>query len=283
MRLRDYFPGRMAIYNAMFQKGLRAKLSDHDALCQIPYGDNQMLLKPGSYESDCVGNLPGYVTPDGDRFIVDGVGEPVKYLGGVPVVLCIDPREHSAVLEPAKSMLWHKRELGEFVRVDREGRVVDVGDALAPAADEDDAITAGGAGAGGDPAVADGGAVVDERVQANQGVYDALYDVRPPRVVDEDSGEVIEEATGYVVRQSAAAEWLPDRWTNSEVKLQEEKAKNAVRDSAEIIKYIAYGAAGMLVTILVILGFLWLLSTLTSGAGVGISLPFGMLAALGGI
>lgn len=278
-RWRDYIPGRDGWYDYWFRKSMRAKLSDADVLCAIPYSDDMMIYKRGYYDSALIGDLPGYETNDGDRFVVDGEGNAVHYLGGVPIVLCINPSEHIGVVEPIKALIANKRELGEYVRVDRDGREVEVGPALEKVDDEDGPTATAENGA--QQAVADGGVaaagpVPENRDEPRTGVHDGLFDLTPPGVVDSD-GNVLERATGFVVSQRKAADLLPRKLPNRELKIMEDKARVAEHDENVLLKYVGIGAAAMFVVIVLILGLLWIAGMISGGGGV--NLPIGQLAA----
>lgn len=232
---KDYLPGRLAIYESMFEKAQRAILGPGDAICLIPYGDGVLARKRGYYHKNLVGNLPGYETEDGDLFIMDGDGDPVFTLAGVPVVLCIDPSEAAAVMHPLKALIGQKADIGEYVRVDRDDQVVARGKALEPADGSDT-----------DPQVAD-----ESPLAINQQAHDELYDLRPPTraagTVDDatvaDGGvTVVEKATGFVVSANKAASLLPNPPTTRELKIMQQRERNAAFDSSEMVKYIGIGA-----------------------------------------
>lgn len=113
--------------------GLDGILGDGDAIALLPYDDGTFYMKRAYFDKELIGGIGGFETDDGDKIAVDGAGEAVRSLFGVPVVLGVDPTEHAAAVDPIKAVVAHKDDIGEWVRVDRQGAVVQVGPALDPA------------------------------------------------------------------------------------------------------------------------------------------------------
>lgn len=115
--------------------GLAAAKGDADALALLPYDDGTFFLKQANFDKDLIGGQGGYETPDGDKIVMDGDGQPVKELFGVPLLLAVDPTEHAAAVDPIKALVAQKDNIGEWLRVDREGNLIQIGPALKSAAD----------------------------------------------------------------------------------------------------------------------------------------------------
>lgn len=113
--------------------GLDALLGDGDAIALLPYDDGTFFPKRAYFDKGLIGGMGGYETDDGDKIVVDGSGEAVRDLYGVPMLLGVDPTEHAAAVDPIKALIAHKNDIGEWIRVDQKGNVVQVGPALDPA------------------------------------------------------------------------------------------------------------------------------------------------------
>lgn len=133
MAWQDFIPGVNPDPYAGLADELAATLGDADALALLPYDDGTFFLKRAYFDKGLIGGLGGYETDDGDKIAVDGDGEAVRDLFGVPVLLACDPTEHAAAVDPIKALIAHKNNIGEWLRVDSKGNVVQVGPALEPA------------------------------------------------------------------------------------------------------------------------------------------------------
>lgn len=229
---------------------------DADAIAFIPYSDGPLIPKPAIYDKSLLGGKGGYRTPDGDRIYVDGQGNGKYSLEGVDVVLSIDPTEHAAAADPLKAYIAHENDLGHWIKVDREGTVVEAGKALASAdgvepameVSKEDALADGGV-----PsevhrkAIEDGMALEDARAELEKaGLLHKIVDLAPPReaVVDEATGEVtVEEATHVAVDVSAASDLLPKKTNTTAWQVLEEKARQEGRDEDKLMEYMMYGIA----------------------------------------
>jgi hypothetical protein len=230
---------------------------DADAIVLMPYSDGPLLPKPGIYDRELLGGKGGYRTPDGDRVYVDGQGNGSYSLGGVDVVLAIDPTEHAAAADPLKAWVTHKKDLGEWIKADREGNVIEAGEALQrldgdPTAMDIDKQEAQQAVAdGGDypsqvheKAIEDGMTLEDAKAQLEQaGMLEKIVDLAPPReaVVDEDGEVHIEEATHAATPISKAADLLPKKTNTTAWQTMEEKARQEGMDEEKIKEHITYG------------------------------------------
>lgn len=231
---------------------------DADAIAFIPYSDGPLIPKPAIYDRELLGGKGGYRTPDGERIYVDGQGNGKFSLQGVDVVLAIDPTEHAAAADPLKAYVAHENDLGRWIKVDREGTVVEAGDALASVDDVDEAmdqpIPSGTAAAdGGYPSevhrhAAEEGTPLEDAKQEleSEGLLHKVVDLAPPREVhvDEETGEVeVEEATHVAVDVSSAADLLPKKTNTTAWQVLEEKARQEGRDEKKLMQYFMYGMA----------------------------------------
>lgn len=167
-------------------EALDGMLGPADAIALMPYDDGTFFPKPAYFSKDLIGGMGGYETDDGDKIVLDGEGQPVRELFGVPVLLACDPTEHAAAVEPVKALVAHKDDLGEWIRVDRTGEVVQVGPALDPAPVFDAAEDAEEAFAN---------ATVDELLAWHLEVYDPkeFSQVEKEELVDEHREKILEE------------------------------------------------------------------------------------------
>lgn len=193
MSLRDKIPflGGSNAHDQLGEALAAIRGGDHDALALLPYDDGTYWLKPCSFDKDLIGGQGGYETEDGDKIILDGDGEPKRDLLGIPIVLAVDPTEHAAAVEPIKALVAQKENIGEWLRVDREGNIVEVGEALKQAADA--AVFA-------DPNS-------DEHWTAKALEYEAVREYIEATGTDPDeaSPELIEQAVRQVEQQAAEA------------------------------------------------------------------------------
>jgi hypothetical protein len=239
--------------------------ADADAIAFIPYSDGPLIPKPALYDRELLGGKGGYRTPDGERIYIDGQGNGTYSLGGVDVILAMDPTEHAAGVDPLKAYVAHENDTGRWLKVDREGELLEAGEALRalPGADGEDAPT---------PAMdipkeqgvetaADGGTEYASRVHEHAHEHgmtleDALaalesasdevhkiVDLAPPRAthVDEDGEVQIEEATHVAVDVSEAANLLPKKTNTTAWQTMEEKARQEGRDEDKLREYITTG------------------------------------------
>lgn len=228
-----------------------------DAIAFIPYSDGPLVPKPAIFDKELLGGKGGYRTPDGDRIYVDGHGNGKFTLQGVDVIMAIDPTEHAAAADPLKAYIAHENDLGRWIKVDREGNLIEAGEALksvdddiTPAMDQDmpDRATAAD---GGYPSevhrhAAEGNMELEDALKELEmaGMVQKIVDVAPPReaVVDEETGEVrIEEASHVAVDVSSASDLLPKKTNTTDWQTMEEKARQEGRDEDKIRENITYG------------------------------------------
>jgi len=208
-----------------------------DAIAFLPYSDGPLVPKPAIYDRELMGGKGGYRTPDGERIYVDGQGNGKFSLQGVDAILAIDPTEHAAAADPLKAYVAHQNDLGRWILVDREGTVVEAGDALqsvddvTPAMEQPQAAATDGghASAVHEKAAADGMELQQAKETLEQeGKLHKIVDLAPPRAVhvDEETGEVdVEEATHVAVDVSSAANLLPKKTNTTAWQVVEEKAR----------------------------------------------------------
>lgn len=234
--------------------------ADADALALIPYSDGPLVPKPAIYDRELLGGKGGYRTPDGDRIYVDGQGNGKFSMGGVDVITAIDPTEHAAAADPLKAYVQHKKDIGEWIKVDREGNLIEAGEALKNLNGETPAMDTpkSAATAQTNGAVADGGMTSEVHRHAaesglgleeakqeleKEGELHKIVDMAPPReAVVTDEGELeIEEATHVGVDTSAAADMLPKKTNTTAWQVMEEKARQEGMDEEKLMEYAGYG------------------------------------------
>lgn len=241
--------------------GLDGILGDGDAIALLPYDDGTFFLKRAYWDKELVGGMGGFETDDGDKIVVDGSGEAVRELFGVPMVLGVDPSEHAAAVDPIKALVAHKNDIGEWIRVDKDGNVVDIGPAVEPAPESDapEAVPDGGAQVE-DIARMDLENVVTEAMQdtaakggsptygdvmaelAESGEVRKVYDIAPPSApVYEDGEWQIDEATHIAVDQSKAANLIPRPLNTVELNTALDKARMEEHEEGKLMKYMVYG------------------------------------------
>lgn len=298
MSLKRFIPGA-SVWHEKIEAGLRQRLGDADALLLIPYDDGTFYLKPAYYDKTLVGGIGGYETPDEDKFVVDGTGNAKRSLFGVPIALAIDPSEHAGVVEPIKALMGEKNKVGEWVRVDRDDAVVEFGNAIEPV-DVGDVEQSQKLQEEMQSMVNQGLSPDKHEAMlrlAEQGLTSKLYDLSPKRritvpeqpdtatdggvAVDEldvttPVGDLapsetveeqlqLEEATGYIVDQSDAAELLPKKWTTEKLQTMQDKARMEEHQEGKLMKYFGYGMAAGFGMTLVALGVFWFLGQIGGG------------------
>jgi len=249
-----------------------------DAIIFLPYSDGPLIPKPGIYDRELLGGKGGYRTPDGDRIYVDGDGSGKFSLNGVDIILSIDPTEHAAAVDPLKSWIQMRNDTGKWIQVDKEGTVIEAGEALksvdgtTPAMDMSPADVQGAATDGGHVsevhkhASETGMSLEEAKKELEQaGMLHKIVDIAPPRevVIDEETGEVdVEQATHVGVDLSAAADLLPKKTNTTAWQTMEEKARAEGRDDQKLLEYLGYGfvagaaASGVTaVVVALVLGF----------------------------
>jgi hypothetical protein len=228
--------------------GLRG---DHDAIALLPYDDGTFFFKPCNFDKDLIGGQGGYETDDGDKIVLDGDGEPVKSLMGTDVILGIDPTEHAGAVEPIKSYVAQKNNLGEWLKVDTQGNLIDVGDALLPGPDND--LDVGPTES--DMVMETAGEIADaqnireelaiekavEKLE-QQGEITKIYDFAPPASVSANGDEVeIEQADRVAVDQSKAVDLMPTTTSTTELNTALDKARMEEYEEGKLMKYFVYG------------------------------------------
>jgi len=242
-----------------FADATRAIVEDEnaDAIAFIPYSDGPLVPKPAIYDKELLGGKGGYRTPDGDRIYVDGQGNGKFSLQGVDVILSIDPTQHAAAADPLKAHIAHLKDLGQWIKVDREGNLIEAGDAVKSLDDEtpamdvpkNEGVAADGGGYASEvhrKALEDDMALEDAKAALEEAnLLHKIVDLASPReaVVDEETGEVeVEEATHVAVDVSKAADLLPKKTNTTAWQVLEEKARQEGRDEDRLMEYFMYGA-----------------------------------------
>jgi hypothetical protein len=260
---------------------LRRARGDADALALLPYDDGTFFIKPCNFDKNLIGGQGGYETVDGDKIVLDGDGEPVKSLLGVDILLALDPTEHAGAVAPIKSAIAQKHNIGEWVKADREGNIIEVGEALVQADggeqeviteravdiiaqadgfDEDsarDLVTrADGYAADGGVAVGLEGSMVETKAKREQipmeqalaeleadGEVTKIYDLAPAAapVIDDEGTLSVDQATHIAVDQSKAADLMPTTTSTTELNTALDKARMEEHDPGIRTKYLVYG------------------------------------------
>jgi len=267
MALVDYIP---FLGNDRYEDlgpALRKVQGEHDAVILFPYDDGTFFPKPADFDKELLGGKGGYETIDGDKIVLDGAGEPKKNLFGVPMLLACDPTEHAAAVEPMKAHIAHKKDLGQWLMVDRRGNVLEAGEAMVQATDDEDELQdIGLEGTMVQEHAQERGISMDRALEELQAAGDVtkVYDFSTPAApVATDGGEVeIEEATHVAVDQSKAADLLPRTMSTEEINVALDKARMEEHDEGKIKDLITYGVVlGVIVTILaaIVLGGMFFL------------------------
>lgn len=233
---------------------------DADAIALIPYSDGPMIPKPAMYDQELLGGTGGYRTSDGEIIYVDGQGTGRFDLEGVPLITAIDPTEHASAADPLKAWVSHKKDIGEWIKVDREGNLIEAGEAVMPA-DPENAQTPAMEQPRDATAADDDGHVSEVHERAHEdglslqdakealeaeGVLKKVVDIAPPReaIVDEETGEMeIEEADHVGINISSAANLLPKKTNTAELQVMKDKARNEARDQEQYKEALLTGAA----------------------------------------
>lgn len=224
---------------------------DADALALLPYDDGTFFLKPANFDKELIGGQGGYETDDGDKIALDGGGEPVKSLLGVDTLLAVDPTEHASAVEPIKATVAHKHNLGEWIKVDKKGNLIEIGDALMEADGSTPEIDVGESMVG---EVASKESMSLDAAQAKleqEGQITKVMDIAPPAapVLDEEGNVDLEQATHIAVDQSKAADLMPTTTSTTELNTALDKARMEEYEEGKILKYFVYGllAGSMLI------------------------------------
>lgn len=228
--------------------GLHDVQGDADAVVLFPYDDGTFFLKAAHFDKELLGGKGGYETEDDDKIVLDGDGEPKKDLFGVPIILAVDPTEHAGAVEPIKSYVAQKKNIGEWVKTDTEGNVLEVGEALLDLKDEID--------------VGLEGTLVEEKaMQEDMAIETALkemektgevrkiLDLAPPATASvNDDGEIeVDEATHVAVDQSKATDLMPTTTSTTELNTALDRARMEEYEEGKLVKYAIYGGAAVFI------------------------------------
>lgn len=216
---------------------------DADAVALLPYDDGTFFLKPANFDKDLIGGQGGYETDDGDKIALDGGGEPVKNLLGVDLLLAVDPTEHASAVDPIKATVAHKHNLGEWIKVDKKGNLIEIGDAMMQAdgglPEPDLSETMVGEMAMNENMALDAAQAKLEK----EGMIRKVMDIAPPAapVLDDDGDIDLEEATHIAVDQGKAADLMPTTTSTTELNTALDKARMEEYEEGRILKYFVYG------------------------------------------
>lgn len=221
---------------------LRDVRGDADALAMMPYDDGTFWLKKAHFDKELIGGMGGYETEDGDKIALDGKGEAVRSLMGVDVLLACDPTEHAAAIDPMKATVAHKNNIGEWLKVDKRGNVIEAGDAVTEVSGE---INVGYEGTMVQEVAEQEGLAFDAALKKleKQGDVTKIYDIAPPAdvTVDDDGGLDVEQATHIAVNQTDAADLLPTTTSTTELNTALDKARMEEHEEGKFMTYVMYG------------------------------------------
>lgn len=242
------------------EEALHAIRGEHDVVVLFPYDDGTFWLKGATFSKELIGGQGGYETDDGDKIVVDGDGEPKRDLLGVPMVLALDPTEHAAAVDPIKALVAQKNNIGEWLRVDSKGNIVEVGEALEQASKATDGmdglsdVDVGPAESEDVHAELEDMGIPPEQAQAEHvkgalerlaedGKLRKVLDLAPPSApVVADGGNVeLEEATHIAVDQSKAADLLPTTTSSTELNVAIDKARMEEHEEGKIKTTLIHG------------------------------------------
>jgi hypothetical protein len=253
----------------LFQ-ALQAIRGDADLVALLPYDDGTFYMKPANFDKELIGGQGGYETEDGDKIVLDGDGEPVKSLFGVDVLLAVDPTEHAGAVDPVKALMAQKNNMGEWIKVDRQGDVIEAGEALTPAPTSDVEVGPEGTAveAEAQQMMQEQGvpeSVAMERALQKlekEGEVTKVMDLAPMAapVVDDEGNVGIEEASHIAVDQSKGADLMPTTTSTVELNTALDKARMEEYEEGRLTKYLVYG---------IVIGFL--AAILSGGAFIGIN------------
>lgn len=232
---------------------------DADALAMLPYDDGTFFLKPANFDKELVGGQGGYETDDGDKIVLDGEGKPVREFMGINVISALDPTEHVGAVEHVKAHMAHKNDIGEWLKVDTRGNVIEAGQALSQ--HDQSAVEVGPEQS---PIVSERAEQIVQEEQIitqdaaygraiaqleQEGEVTKIMDIAPPAglQVDEEGGLHLEQATHIAVDLSKASDLMPTTTSTTELNTALDKARMEEYDEGKLIKYMVYG---------VIMGFL---------------------------
>ena len=264
MGFKDYFPG-MSETDPVVGVGeqLANVKGDADAVALLPYDDGTFYLKPAHFDKELLGGQGGYETEDGDKIVLDGKGDAVKELMGVPMLLACDPTEHAAAVDPMKALVAHKNNIGEWIKVDSKANVIEAGKAIEQIEREDAPdIDVGYEGTDVEEFAEENNVTFEkalEELEAN-GTIEKIMDISPPGgVAVTDGGELMaEQATHIAVNQSDAASLLPTTTSTTELNTALDKARMEEHEEGKLMQWFIYGliSGSIIVAIVAMLMFI---------------------------
>ncbi len=233
---------------------------DYDAIALLPYDDGTYWMKPANFDKALIGGQGGYETDDGDKIVLDGEGKPVREFLGVNIVSALDPTEHTGAVDHVKAHIAHKQDIGEWLKVDRRGNIIDVGEALVQADDSDVDV-----GVEGSMVEERAGELVAENPELQeqmaydralteletQGDVTKIMDIAPPSEVSvaADGGIKVEEATHIAVDMSKGADLMPKTTSTTELQTALDKARMEEHEPRSLQRDLVFLTAGAVVAI----------------------------------
>ena len=238
-----------------------AKLrGDHDALALLPYDDGTFWLKPCNFDKQLIGGQGGYETDDGDKIVLDGEGKPVREFLGVNIVTGLDPTEHAGAVDMVKAHMAHKKNIGEWLKVDKRGNVIEVGEALAQ--HDQSNVDVGVEGTmveekAAQIAAQEQGLTKEEaydRAMAElekRGDVTKIFDIAPPSDVsmDEDGNLQLDEATHIAVDMSKGSDLMPTTTSTTELNTALDKARMEEHEPRSLQRDLIFLAAGAVIAV----------------------------------
>jgi len=231
---------------------------DADALALLPYDDGTFWLKPANFDKELIGGQGGYETDDGDKIVLDGEGKPVRDFMGVNIVTALDPTEHAGAVDMVKAAVAHKHNLGEWIKVDRQGHLIDVGESLTQLDTEvlEPELMESQVGDRAKKLAKEKGGRAEQMLDRamveleREGELTKIYDLAPPASasVDSDGNLALDEATHIAVDQSKAADLMPTTTSTTELNTALDKARLEEYEEGKLMKYFVYGMASGAIT-----------------------------------
>lgn len=256
MSWKDYFPGRNAFWSWAYTNSMHVKLGDGDVLLEVYNEDGVVSYERGYFESDLIGDMSGFESESGAKYVVEGIeGNPkTDSSSGVPIVPVVPL--HASTIEPIKAVIAQRveRDGKHVTRVDEHGNPLQGPNPRA--------------GGNGHQARADGGTAATGGFMsknAQDHAADKQVDLEPP----EHDGE---QADGFVVSLAKSAELLPRKISPEQIQLHEDRVKAAESNQSELLKGLIYGAVGVFLIIIGFIVVMWLLNQISGGGGTNIGL-----------
>lgn len=242
--IKQWIPFTDARRERLYNQSLAKLASDADGLCLLEWPDKQMTMHKAAWNSE----INGWELDNGKRVFPRGKGGDPKQYNGVPVIQAHS--EEAGVVSTEAAITAGAMEDGQVMPVDPEGRPVD--GAESGAVSMDDMPDEPG------EAVADGG----------QQVADYVPDY-PVKGLEWDAVE-------YSLAEAVLYDPFPVR--EDDARQAAEWAELSGQDQSQVLRYVAYGAAGAFAIVLGFIIIIWLLGQI-GGGDTGITLSIAPVSA----